>query len=133
MKEFFKTWKGKLALLLVFYIPFLSAVFFNFFEGKIYESPIGGGFIPMEGVVIAGYGLFTIWILVPIFLIYLAYKLCKKYRIWRVIFPVLAIALGAFLIVYGGYDDSPGGQLLGVLIIIGGIVGVIRERKKNSL
>lgn len=133
MKEFLKTWKGKLALLFVFYIPFLSAVFFNFFEGKTYESPIGGGFIPMEGVVIAGYGLLTIWILAPIFLIYLSYKLCKKYKIWRMIFPIVAIALGAFLIVYGGYDDSPGGQLLGVLIAIGGIVGVIRERKKKSL
>jgi len=131
MKEFLKTWKGKLALLLVFYIPFLSAVFFNFFDGKSYESPIGGGFIPMEGVVIAGYGLFTIWILAPILLIYLAYKLCKRFRIWRVIFPVLAIALGVFMVVYGGYDDSPGAQLLGLLVVIGGIVGVIKSRKKN--
>ena len=132
MKEFFKTWKGKLALLLVFYIPFLSATFFNFFEGKSYESPIGGGFIPMEGVIIAGYGLFTIWILAQIFLIYLAYKLYKKFRIWRILLPILAIAFGSFLVVYGGYDDSPGGQLLGVLIVIGGIVGVIKSRKNNS-
>jgi len=127
-----KTWKGKLALLFVFYMPFLSAVFFNFFEGKSYESPIGGCCISMEGVVIAGYGLFTIWILAPIFLIYLAYKLYKKFRIWRVLLPILAIVLGAFLIVYGGYDDSPGGQLLGVLAIIGGIAGLIKSRKNNS-
>jgi hypothetical protein len=132
MKEFLKTWKGKLALLLVFYIPFLSAVFFNFFDGKTYESPIGGCCIPMEGVVIAGYGLFTIWILAPILLIYLAYKLCKRFRIWRVILPILAIALGAFFVVYGGYDDSPGAQLLGLLIVIGSIVGLIKIRKKNS-
>jgi len=83
MKEFIKPWKGKLVVLFIFYIPFLSAIFFNFFEGRTYESPIGGGFIPMEGVVIAGYSLVTIWILLPILLIYLAYKLCKKYRIWR--------------------------------------------------
>jgi hypothetical protein len=133
MKEFLKTWKGRLALLFVFYIPFLSAVFFNFFEGKSYESPIGGGFISMEGAVMAGYGLFTIWVLVPILLIYLAYQLCKKFRIWRTIFVILAIALGGFMIVYGGYDDSPGGQLLGVLIAIGGIVGLIREKKKKNL
>jgi FtsH-binding integral membrane protein len=131
MMEFFKIWKGKLTLLLIFYIPFLSAIFFNFFDGKQYESPIGGCCIPMEGVVIAGYALFTIWILAPIFLVYLAYKLCKKFRIWRVILPVLAIALGAFLIVYGGYDDSPGGQLLGLLMVIGAIVGLIKNRKKN--
>lgn len=130
--EFLKTTKGKLALLFVFYIPFLSAIFFNFFEGKSYESPIGGYCIPMEGVVIAGYGLFTIWILAPIFLIYLAYKLYKKFRIWRVILPILAITLGAFMVIYGGYNDSPGGQLLGLLVVIGGIVGVIKSRKKNS-
>lgn len=118
--------------MLIFYIPFLSAVFFNFFEGKTYESPIGGGFIPMEGVIIAGYGLFTIWILVPIFLIYLAYKLYKKSRIWRMILSIFAIALGAFFVVYGGYDDSPGAQLIGLLIVIGGIVGVVKSRKKNS-
>src|SRR3989344_9280265 len=131
MKKFLKTWKGKLALLLVFYIPFLSAVFFNFFDGKSYESPIGGCCIPMEGVVIAGYGLFTIWILAPIFLIYLAYRLYKKFRIWRVLLRMLVIALGAFMAVYGGYDDSPGGQLLGLLAVIRGVLGVITNRKKN--
>ncbi|MFH1790088.1 MAG: hypothetical protein ABH832_03415 [bacterium] len=133
MKEYLKTWKGRLVLLLIFYIPFLSAVFFNFFEGKTYESPIGGGFIPMEGVIIAGYGLFTIWILAPIVLIYLAYKLYKKSKLWRVLFPIIAIVLGVFMIVYGGYDDSPGGQLLGVLIVVGGIVVLVNNRKKKFL
>lgn len=131
--EFLKTWKGKITLLLIFYIPFLCAVFFNFFEGKTYESPIGDGFIPMEGVFIAGYGLFTIWILVPILLVYLSYKLCKKYKIWRIIFPILAIALGIFWVVYGGYDDSPGGQLLGLIMIISAAVGLLKNRKKNYL
>ena len=45
---------------------------------------------------------------------------------------ILLIPLGAFMVVYGGYDDSPGGQLLGLLAVIGGVVGVIRNRKKNS-
>jgi len=54
-----------------------------------------------------------------------------KNRIWRVILPIFAIALGVFMIVYSGYDDSPGGQLLGLLVVIGGIVGVIKSRKKN--
>ncbi|HET9562817.1 MAG TPA: hypothetical protein VFP01_11960 [Propionibacteriaceae bacterium] len=42
-----------------------------------------------------------------------------------VIALALAIALGVAGIVYGGIDDSPGGQLLGVLLIVGAVaVGV---------
>ncbi|MDD4319566.1 MAG: hypothetical protein PHW10_04570 [Candidatus Peribacteraceae bacterium] len=78
MTAFLKTTKGKLAVLLVLYIPFFSAVFFNFFEGKTYESPIGGCCIPMEGVVAAGYALFTVWVLAPMLLIFAAYVLFKK-------------------------------------------------------
>ena len=40
---------------------------------------------------------------------------------------ILAIVFGVFLVVYGEYDDSPGGQLLGLLAVIGGIVGVIKR------
>ncbi len=36
------------------------------------------------------------------------------------------------MFVYGGIDDSPGGQLLGLLAFILGIVGVIKSKKKNS-
>lgn len=45
---------------------------------------------------------------------------------------VLAIVLGAFFIVYAGYDDSPGGQLLGLVAVIAGIVGAIRSARKRS-
>ncbi len=34
------------------------------------------------------------------------------------------------MFVYGGYDDSPGGQLLGLLAVIGGIVLIIKSKKK---
>jgi len=51
----------------------------------------------------------------------------------RIIFNILAILLGVFLIVFGGYDDSPGAQGLGLmLIIITIIIIVIRGRKKNN-
>ena len=50
----------------------------------------------------------------------------------RIIYSILAIAFGAFIVVYGGMDDSPGAQLLGLLIAIIGVVGVIKSRKKNS-
>ena len=49
----------------------------------------------------------------------------------RLILSILAIVVGAFFVVYGEYDDSPGGQLLGLLAIILGIVGVIMSKKKD--
>jgi len=45
---------------------------------------------------------------------------------------VLAILLGVFFVVYGGMDDSPGGQLIGLVIAVIGIVGLLRHKKKTS-
>jgi len=45
---------------------------------------------------------------------------------------IFGILFGAFMFVYGGIDDSPGGQLLGLLVVIIGIVGIIKSKKKNS-
>jgi len=42
---------------------------------------------------------------------------------------ILAILFGVFMWVYGGYDDSPGAQGLGVLAVIGGIFGLIKIKK----
>ena len=49
----------------------------------------------------------------------------------KIAFSILAILFGAFIFVYGGYDDSPGAQLLGVLAVIGGIVGIVKSKKKR--
>ena len=76
--DLLKTTKGKLIAALVFYVPFLCAVFFRLFEGKTYDSPIGGCCMPMEGVVAAGYILFTVWVVVPSLLVYAVYRLYKK-------------------------------------------------------
>jgi len=43
---------------------------------------------------------------------------------------ILAILFGVFMFVYGGYDDSPGGQLMGLVAVIIGIAGIIRRKKK---
>lgn len=43
---------------------------------------------------------------------------------------ILGVALGAFLFVYGGYDDSPGAQLLGVLVVAAGLYGSVKSVKK---
>jgi len=59
--------------------------------------------------------------------------LCMNWMILRLSFSVLAILLGVFFIVYGEIDDSPGGQLLGLVAVIVGIVGVIKSRKKSSV
>jgi len=48
-----------------------------------------------------------------------------------IIYSFLAILFGVFIVVYGGIDDSPGGQLLGLIAVIAGIVGVVKSRKKN--
>lgn len=50
----------------------------------------------------------------------------------RLTCSVLAILFGAFMFVYGEFDDSPGGQLLGLLVAIAGVVGIVKSRKKNS-
>ncbi|HOZ55752.1 MAG: hypothetical protein BWY51_00147 [Parcubacteria group bacterium ADurb.Bin316] len=44
---------------------------------------------------------------------------------------VILILLGIFMFVFGEYDDSPGGQLLGLIMAITGIVGLVKN-KKNS-
>ena len=49
-----------------------------------------------------------------------------------IIYSILAILFGAFMFVYGEFDDSPGGQLLGLLIFAIGIGGVIRGKKKKT-
>jgi len=49
----------------------------------------------------------------------------------KILFSLLAILFGVFMFVYGGYDDSPGGQLLGLLLTITGIIGLVKSRKKS--
>ena len=49
----------------------------------------------------------------------------------KIIYSILAILFGIFIFIYGGYDDSPGAQLIGFVITIIGIVGVIKNKKKT--
>ncbi len=46
------------------------------------------------------------------------------------LFGVIAILFGVFMVVYGEYDDSPGGQLLGLTAVITGIIGLIKSKKR---
>jgi len=45
---------------------------------------------------------------------------------------ILAISFGIFMVVYGERDDSPGGQLLGLLAVIISIAGIVKINKKTS-
>lgn len=49
----------------------------------------------------------------------------------KIIGLIFVILFGIFIFVYGGYDDSPGAQGLGLLIFISGIVGILKRRNSN--
>lgn len=47
----------------------------------------------------------------------------------KIFFFVIALLFGIFIFIYGGYDDSPGAQLLGSLLIITGLIVLIKKTK----
>jgi MYXO-CTERM domain-containing protein len=50
----------------------------------------------------------------------------------RYLVPLLLVALGVAGVVAGGADDSPGLQLLGVLVVAGAVVLAVRARRRSS-
>ncbi|MFA5154921.1 MAG: hypothetical protein WC453_00650 [Patescibacteria group bacterium] len=46
-----------------------------------------------------------------------------------IILIIFAILFGVFLFIFGGYDDSPGAQLLGLLLVVIGIVFIFKLKK----
>ena len=53
----------------------------------------------------------------------------KYYR--RILYFIFAMLFGVFIFIYSEFDDSPGGQLIGLLVFIIGIVGLIMNKKKT--
>jgi len=54
------------------------------------------------------------------------------YFILAILFGIILVSFGVFMIVYGEIDDSPGGQMLGLLAVVIGIIGMIKSKKKDS-
>ncbi len=53
-------------------------------------------------------------------------------KIIRIISFIILILFGVFIFFYGGYDDSPGAQLLGLVLVIIGIFNLVKGKKKIS-
>ena len=51
----------------------------------------------------------------------------------KILYSILAILFGVFMFVYGEIDDSPGGQMLGLIAVIIGVVGIIKNKKISDL
>jgi hypothetical protein len=44
---------------------------------------------------------------------------------------VVAVALGVAFFVYAGADDSPGGQLLGLVVVIVAVASAVRRYRRS--
>lgn len=49
----------------------------------------------------------------------------------KILYFIFVMLFGVFMFVYGGFDDSPGGQLIGVIAFIIGVIGIIKSKKKT--
>ena len=50
----------------------------------------------------------------------------------KILLSILAVPIGVLMFVYAGVDDSPGGQLLGVIVVVSGIVSLVKSKKKDQ-
>ncbi len=50
----------------------------------------------------------------------------------KVVLSVLAIALGVFFVGFGGYDDSPGLQGIGLIVVISSIWWMIKTLRRTT-
>jgi drug/metabolite transporter (DMT)-like permease len=52
-------------------------------------------------------------------------------KIIKILSFILLILFGAFMVVFGEHDDSPGAQGLGVIGAIIGLIGIYKQIKKK--
>ncbi len=53
-------------------------------------------------------------------------------KIYIILIGVLFINFGISLSIYAGYDDSPGGQLIGIIIIVASLITMYRKLKNKE-
>lgn len=51
-------------------------------------------------------------------------------KIIKKISRIVLVLLGAFLFIYGGYDDSPGAQGLGLILLLVNIWFLLKDSRK---
>lgn len=44
------------------------------------------------------------------------------------IYRIALIILGVFIFIFGGYDDSPGAQLIGFIIVVFNIIKIVKNK-----
>jgi drug/metabolite transporter (DMT)-like permease len=49
----------------------------------------------------------------------------------KIIFFMFAVFVGAFMFVFGEFDDSPGGQGLGLLSLVFGVISLVKNLNKK--
>lgn len=59
-------------------------------------------------------------------------NLDKAMKFFQTLFLVTLLPLGILMFIYAIYDDSPGGQILGVIIFIAGSSGLFSFWKKRK-
>lgn len=55
----------------------------------------------------------------------------KSKQIIKKIVLIILVLFGIFVFIYGGYDDSPGAQLLGLVIAVVAVVFLVKKKKNT--
>ncbi len=60
------------------------------------------------------------------------FKINFKNKIFFWVYRIVFIIFGVFIFIFGGYDDSPGAQLIGFIIVLFNIIKIIKHKRKTK-
>lgn len=55
-----------------------------------------------------------------------------RMRMLKPFLMIVGLLFGVCLFFFGGYDDSPGAQFLGLVIVVSCIVGIVRHCRNRT-